>query len=111
MKMTFPTKGYGRIFCKNMNDITKVKEIIKEIDEYEYQYLPEDLITIFPIPKEENGEKSIYLKAVYTHKFNDLDLNELQARCFIKGIPIFCYIVSSSYNYNDEFYCDMYITL
>ena len=60
--MKFPHKGYGRFFVENEEDIAKVKEIIKEMDDFEYAYLPEDLITVF---SDEN------MQSVYTHKFDD----------------------------------------
>jgi len=53
------------------------------MDEYEYEYyLPDDLITVF------KGEKDV----AYTHKFNDIDLNDLIIECWNKGIKAF-YII------------------
>ena len=43
----FPRKGYGRIFVEKEEDISKVKEIICKMDEFEYEYLPPELITVF----------------------------------------------------------------
>ena len=79
--MKFPHKGYGRLFVKTKEDIAKVKEIIKEIDSFEYSYLPEDLITVF---SDEN------MKAVYTHKFSDLNMTEVLYRAWSRGINCFC---------------------
>ena len=79
-KMIFDRKGYGRIFVEKQEDIQKVKDIIKEMDEFEFDYLPDDLITVF---SEEN------MKAVYTHKFCDLDTQLLTRLCWEKGIKMF----------------------
>ena len=45
--MKFPHKHYGRIFVENEEDIAALKQIIKEMDDFEYRYLPNDLITVF----------------------------------------------------------------
>ena len=78
---TLTNKGYGRIYVQNVEDIEKVKDIIKEMDEYEYEYLPRDLITTF----------RAYPSVVYTHKFNDLDLDALTATCWSRGILIWVF--------------------
>lgn len=80
--MTFDRKGYGRIFVQKEEDIQKVKEIIKEMNDFEYDYLPVDLIAVF---SPENME------AVYTHKFDDLDTNELTRKCWERGVYMFCW--------------------
>jgi len=79
---TMPRKGYGKIFVEKIEDIEKVKQIIREIDAFEYDYLPDDLITNF------KGEK----EASYTGKFDDLDINDLIVRCWNEGIKCF-YII------------------
>ena len=79
--MKFPNKGYGRLFVEKEEDIAKIKEIIKEIDNFEYSYLPEKLITVF---SEEN------MKSVYTYKFSDLNMTEVLYRAWSKGIKCFC---------------------
>ena len=38
----FPRKGYGRIFVEKESDIPAVKEIIRKMGEFEYDYLPEN---------------------------------------------------------------------
>lgn len=78
-KSTMPRKGYGRIFVEKEEDIEKVKEVIQEMDDYEYNYLPEKLIAVF------EGKKEV----IYTHKFCDLDLNDLMINCWNKGIKVF----------------------
>ena len=37
-------KGYGRIYVDNQEDIQKVKDIIKELDEFEFGYLPTEYL-------------------------------------------------------------------
>lgn len=96
----FPYKGYGRIICRNAVEAKRVEEIIKEMDEYEWEYyLPSKLIT-YEQPKlftRENGSQFYIIKLEYTHKFDDIDLNELQFRCFLEDIPIVVW------NTNDDF--------
>lgn len=72
-----PYKGYGRIFVKNKEDMAILKSIIKEIDEREYAYLPDDLI----------GLISDYPYIKYIAKF-DIDVDELAAVCFSRGLNI-----------------------
>lgn len=102
---TLPRKGYARIFVEKEEDIPKVKEIIQKMDEYEYEYLPNELIAVFDpniktFPKE-NPKDHLWLDFKYTHKFDSLNLNELQFRCWAEGIKIFCCIGG----YNTEYEC------
>ena len=83
-----PHKGYGRIYVEKPEDIERVKAIIHEMDEFEYYYLPTDLITLF----------SEYPKVVYTHKFDDLDMDDLTAECWNRGIH--CWVFDAGH---DEF--------
>ena len=78
--MTFTRKGYGRIYVDKTENIDAVKNKIKELDEFEYEYLPSDLIAPF----------SEYPKIVYTYKFDSLDINKLTAILWKEGIHIFC---------------------
>ena len=81
MSKTFTRKGYGRIYVSGgMENITAVEDEIKEMDEFEFEYLPEDYVALF----------DEYPNLKYAHKFDDLDINELTARCWKKGIHIFC---------------------
>ena len=101
----FPRKGYGRIFVEKEEDIAKVKEIIRQMDEFEYGYLPENLITVFKpnirtFP-DDNPEDHLLLEMEYTHKFDSLNLNELQFRCWASGIKVFCCMNGSE---ADEYY-------
>ena len=78
---TLTHKGYGRIYVKSKEDIEKVKGIIKELDEFEYGYLPSDLIALF----------ADYPITCYTHKFSDLDMDRLTATCLDRGIHIWVF--------------------
>lgn len=73
-------KGYGRIYVQTENDIEKVKKIIKDNDEYEFEtYYPHDLITSL----------KNYPNVVYIGKFELLfDLTE---ECKKMNIPIFIF--------------------
>ena len=73
----FKRKGSGRIFTDSEENIAKIREMIREIDEYEYDYLPDDLVAIHP------G----YDQAVYNGKFYNFDLDKLAERCLHEGIP------------------------
>ena len=74
-------KRYAAIYVKDAADIEKVKEIIKEMDDYEFDYLPSDLIMPF----------SEYPRVAYTHKFYDLDMDALTAICWSRGIMIWVF--------------------
>lgn len=71
-------KGYARIYVANPADIEKIDALIKELDEFEHEYLPEKLIAPF----------SEYPKLCYTHKFDGLCMNRLSAECWKRGIYI-----------------------
>lgn len=77
----FQTKGEGRIYLLDMGDQEVVKGIMKDQDEYEYDYLPSDLF----------APMTDYPQTVYVGKFDDLDLDDLTAKCGSEGIGIFCY--------------------
>ena len=77
---TFSYKGYGRIFVDKKENIETVKNEIKQMSEFEFDYLPENFIA--PL--------SEYPKLSYTHKFDALNLDELTLRMIEKGIGILC---------------------
>lgn len=79
--MQFPHKGYGRIFVENETDIPVLKEIIREMDDFEFGYLPTDLIAVF-------SDKN--MSSVYTYKFDDMNMTEVMCRAWSKGIKCFC---------------------
>lgn len=94
--MRFPRKDYGRILVQKEEDIDKVKDIIKEMNEFEYEYLPDNFIGVF---EKDN------IETVYTHKFDDLDLVELQIRCWEQNTPIMiiCGLINTDYGQYKEF--------
>ena len=79
--MNFTHKGYGRIYVEHTYQIALVSDIIRQMNDYEHGYLPKDLITTF----------DKFPEVVYVHKFDDLDLNELTAVCWYKGIRIWAF--------------------
>ena len=89
--MQYSRKGYGRFFVEKEEDIEKIKQIIQELDEYEFEYLPENLITVFD---PENYE------SVYTHKFCDLDMGRVLKVAWERGIH--CFAVFGKINQYDE---------
>lgn len=78
---TLTHKGYGRIYCEDEDDIEEVRDIIKSLDEFEYSYLPTNLIAPF----------TEYPKVVYTHKFSDLDMDRLTAECWKQGLRVWVF--------------------
>ena len=89
---TFPRKQYGKIFVEKAEDIDRAHKIIKKMDEFEYSYLPKDFISVFePIKNtSSDGKQYFRVRLTYTHKFDSLDLNEFQFRCWESGIKVFC---------------------
>lgn len=79
-KITLPYKGYGRIYCETA-DVATVEAIIKELDEYEFDYMPKGMVAPF----------SNYPSVIYTHKFSDMDMNQLTAICWKRGIKIWVF--------------------
>lgn len=71
-------KGESRCFVFFQDHIEKVKAIIKEIDEFEFEYMPEDWITLW------DGH---YDDRVYNGKF-DINIVRLYTECGKKGISI-----------------------
>ena len=86
-KDTMERKYYGRIFCEKPEDVQKIEDIMREIDEYEFDnYYPtgnysggegKRLVTVFD-PNE--------LKAVYTGKFDEMNIGEVLLRAWSAGI-------------------------
>lgn len=84
---TFTKKSYGAIYVNCPSDIDRVKEIIKEMDNYEFDYLPHDLIKPF----------TSYPEVCYTHKFCDMDMDALTATCWSRGILIWVFDARTPY--------------
>ena len=76
----FLSKTYGKIFVEKPKDIKKVRDEIREMDAFEYDYLPDGMISVMP----EAGS----LQLCYTSKFDALDLDMLTIRLWRKGIKI-----------------------
>ena len=78
---TFDAKTYGAIYVYDPENIQKVKDVIRDMDDLEFEYLPDELIKPF----------SDYPNVSYTYKFDDLDLDALTAKCWSKGILIWIF--------------------
>jgi hypothetical protein len=78
MSTTLTYKGYGRIYVLNQDDVRKVRKILNDRDNWEYEnYYPPSLITTL----------DKYPQTVYVGKF---DLwPGLEEECKKAGIPIF----------------------
>ena len=76
----FPRKGLGRIYVQHEDDIDKVREIVKELDENEFYYLPDDFVTTV----------DQYPRLVFVGKFDDMPIEALTAECWKRGVPIWC---------------------
>lgn len=74
----------ARIFVEKHEDIEKVEQIIKEMDEFEYEYIPRELIKVF--------DPSETPRMSPTYKFCDLDIDELTIRCWMAGIKCFAVV-------------------
>ena len=82
----FSRKSYGRIFVDKEENVEKVKALIREMDEFEYTYLPDNFIATF-----EKSKRDGCMETVYTYKFDNLCTNELSRRCWEQGIMVFCW--------------------
>lgn len=78
---TLTRKGYARIYVSDPNEIQTVKDIIKELDAFEADYLPGNMVAPF----------SEFPKLVYTHKFDGLCMNRLTAECWKRGVLIWVF--------------------
>ncbi|HEX2900877.1 MAG TPA: hypothetical protein VHS96_14235 [Bacteroidia bacterium] len=75
---TLTRKGYARIYVSKPEDVERVRAIIKELDEFEYGYLPDSLIAPF----------TEFPNVTYTHKFDGMCMNRLTSECWSRGIFI-----------------------
>jgi len=94
MRLGLVRKGESRCFVFKEEHIEIVLETIKEIDKFEYDYLPEDWVAFWDYPKKECP----YM--VRNGKF-DVDVIKLKIACANKGVAIS--IVSTNYD-NDVCY-------
>jgi len=76
----FERKGYGRIYVDKPENVEFVIRKIKELDKFEFEYLPGGFVVPF----------SEYPRLVYTYKFDSLDCDKLTAECWKEGVYIFC---------------------
>lgn len=79
MSNPFPKKQYGRIFVMHKDHIDKVNDIMKKIDDYEYDYCPDNLVTLY--------DSKIPL--IYLHKF-EMCKDKITYECLKKGIFVWC---------------------
>lgn len=87
----FISKSKARIYTNTQENVEKIKSYIKQLDEFEYGYMPDDLVAVY------NGNFDL----VYNGKFEDIDIPQLQNMCFQKDIPcgiIFGYCDYDGYN-------------
>lgn len=82
-----PRKGYGRIYVLAAEDVETVKAIIKELDPFEFEYMPDDMVAPF----------SEYPRVVFTRKFDSLDLDALGAACFSRGVAVWALVASGDH--------------
>lgn len=76
----FAKKTSGRIFVRHEADVQRVIDIIKELDEFEFGYLPDGFVTVMP----EDVSKA---KLTYGHKF-ELRTDLLKLECWRQGIEV-----------------------
>ena len=74
-------KGMSRCFVKNKNDVERVTDIIRQMDEFEFNYLPENWVTVteFDFPMGVNFVEYVLGKfddVVYNGKF-DINIDNL----------------------------------
>jgi hypothetical protein len=84
--MKLNRKGYARIYTDKPENIDRIKAVIKDLDEFEYGYIPDELITVF------NGS----VEHVYNHKFDSIDMDDLMVACWKRGIHAF-YSINPEY--------------
>ena len=75
----FTYKGYGRIYT-NPENIQEVENIIKELNEFEWDYYPKNLVASW----------EVYPWVVGVGKF-ELDENLFKESCKAKNIPVFVF--------------------
>jgi len=97
--MTLYRKGESRIFVDKEENIKKVEDIMQKMNSYEFEnYYPKGLVTVFK-PENNRGDNKDYtrIETIYNHKFDELDMNELCARCWQNGIYVFVWYGESGF--------------
>lgn len=92
MKQELVRKGESRCFVFDKNHVELVEETIKEIDEFEFDYMPDNWVEFWDYPNAKYCPPM-----VYNGKF-DIDIINLKIACAKKGIAIS--VVST--NINDD---------
>lgn len=92
----FSCKTHARIFTTSPENIEKIKFIMKEMDDFEYDYFPKNLITCDKPLIAKIGDRNCYkIPLVYVGKFDEMDMNELSIRCMMEDIPIYIWYGNS----------------
>lgn len=92
--LCFNEKGYGRILTNSIENKNKILKEIKIMNEFEFEYIPNDLIFII-----DNDTILDDCQLVYNGKFYDLDLEELHNRLEAKRVPFGVLIGNYDYEY------------
>lgn len=79
MTSPFTYKGYGRIYVKTQEDIQRVENLLKELDEYEFDYYPENLVTTL----------DRYPNVIYVGRYEPYF--NIQEECNSVGIEVFVF--------------------
>lgn len=90
MKYGIVYKGYTRCFVFNKKHAKIVEETIKEIDKYEFIYMPQRWIAFWDYKNEKRRPPLIYSG----NKF-DIDIINLKIECAKKGVAVL--IVTSNF--------------
>lgn len=105
MKKELIYKGMSRCFVKNEVDIERVTDIIRQMDEFEFDYLPKDWVAVskidFPMGVnfiEHNLGK--FDNVVYNGKF-DLNIDNFVQICKDFGIEV---LIVTTIHSDDDFY-------
>jgi hypothetical protein len=82
MKQELVKKGNSRCFVFEKEHIEIVKDTIKEIDEFEFDYMPDDWVEFWDYPNAKYCPQM-----VYNGKF-DIDVINLKIACAKKSVAI-----------------------
>ena len=73
-------KTWGRIFVREEEDVARLIELLRTIDEYEVDgYLGDDIVEVW------GGDFDL----VYTHKF-EMDIDQIHAIAWMNNIDVWC---------------------
>jgi hypothetical protein len=89
-RMQFPNKRYGRIYVEKDTDVLALKGIMIGMDDYEFGYLPDDLISVF--------KKGSLCFNKYVGKFDELDMGSVLYYAWLLSIKCFCV-----FSHDDDF--------